>query len=381
MERYLKKPISRLIRDPSFRKVLFLSGPRQVGKTTLSQALIPDAEYFNYDITKDRDVFVHQKWNHDAPLIIFDELHKKKKWKLWLKGLYDQHTAQKILVTGSAKLETAKKIGDSLAGRFYSFRLHPLDLKELREKGDAMEIFKKLLERGGFPEPFFAKTDAQARLWRRSHLDAIIRQDILSLETVRDLDGIETLVELLSERVGSTISVNSLARDLDRDPKTLARWIKILEDFYIVFRVLPFSKNIARAKKKQAKIYFFDCGRVRGDQGAKIENAVALALRKELDRIEDTEGYQTRLSFLQNKDQREIDFRIEVESHSPVYVEVKSGDTDESPSFSTFREALEEGSLREQWVLNLEKAFTTRNGVRIRPLLDALAHLDLLRKG
>lgn len=374
MRRYLYKALQSHLGQ----KIILLSGPRQVGKTYFSKHLDIPFAYYNFDSKGDRAVFKNQSWDEEKKLLIFDELHKMKKWKLWLKGLYDEgrFSKQAVLVTGSARLETMKKVGDSLAGRQLAFRLHPLDLKELAEHGSAEQNYKKLIERGGFPEPFLAKDPNFHRLWRRNHLDIILRQDLFTLELTRDIQTLELLVDLLAQRVGSPISVKALSEDLQVSDKTVTRWLSVLEDLYIIFKISPYSKNIPRGLLKASKYYFFDLGRIEGDESAKLENLVALSLRKELDFLEDTKGLRTQLHYLRTKDHKEIDFYVSIEKSDPLLIEVKLSDPTPSPSFALFNKWIPK-ARKLQWVLNLKRNFNSKDGVRVESVVEALAALDL----
>ncbi|MFN7903826.1 MAG: ATP-binding protein [Pseudobdellovibrionaceae bacterium] len=374
MKRYLSDPIQPFLN----KKIVLLMGPRQVGKTTLAQSLKSNFAYYDYDIKKDVRVFLRNEWNREPELVIFDELHKMKKWKLWLKGIYDEGAlkSQKFLVTGSARLDVAKKMGDSLAGRFFSFRLHPLDLKELKGQHSAQENYKKLLNLGGFPEPFFEGSEKYYQIWRKTHLDLILRQDLLSLESIRDIDGIEVLVQLLSERVQSCISINSLARDLDRDDKTIKRWLQVLENLYVVFKVPPKTKNIARGIKKSAKYYFYDLARVDGNEDAKLENLVALSLKKEIEFLQDTQGEQLELFYARTKDQKEIDFFIERKKKNPLLIEVKTSAGNVSANFNLLQKFFPQGKCI-QLVKNLERNYVSKNNVKVTSALDFLESLSL----
>lgn len=361
------------------KKIVLLMGPRQVGKTTLAKSLCENRAYYNYDIKKDLRVFRDQEWDRSKELVIFDELHKMKKWKLWLKGLYDEGAfeEQKVLVTGSARLDIAKKMGDSLAGRFFSFRLNPLDLKELKGHGAAEENYKKLLSLGGFPDPFFEGAEKYSKIWRRTHLDLILRQDLITLEGLRDIEGLELLVQILSERVGSPISINSIAEDLQRDDKTIKKWLQILENFYVIFQVPPKAKNIARGIKKSSKYYFYDIGRVEADESAKLENLVALSLKKELEFLADTQGQRGNLFYARTKDGKEIDFLVERSSHtSPLLIEVKLSDTAVSKNFAHFKRFFPKAHCV-QLVRNHSRDFTSKDGVQVRNVISYLENLDL----
>src|SRR4030067_934075 len=217
MRRYLEEPVKRDLE----RKIVLLSGPRQVGKTTLSRQLIEPFVYLNFDSGPDREMIRKLEWDRKARLVIFDELHKMKNWKSWLKGVYDtEGVPPALLVTGSARLDLFRKGGDSMAGRFFSYRLHPISVREaceyLQEKPD--DAGQDLLRLGGFPEPYLGKDEEAARRWRRTHVDTIIRQDLLDLEKVRDLKSIEILIDLVRARVGAPTSMRALAGDLQVSP-------------------------------------------------------------------------------------------------------------------------------------------------------------------
>ena len=254
MERYLENQI----RDDLKEKIVLLSGPRQVGKTTLSKQLLPSYAYLNYDASTDRKIIQAQEWTRDTDLVVFDELHKMKRWKSWIKGIYDtEGISPAILVTGSARLDTYKKGGESLAGRFFPFRLHPLTVREIGKylNEDSATALEKLLKVGGFPEPYLKNNETFAKRWRRTHTDIIVREDLLDLERVRDIKSIEILIDLLKARVGSTTSYTSLANDLQVSVHTIKHLLQILENLYIIFPVRPYHKNIARSLLKESKYY------------------------------------------------------------------------------------------------------------------------------
>ncbi len=379
LTRYLSHPILEFLK----LKIVFIAGPRQVGKTTLSKNILSkDISYYNYDIKKDYYVFKNQEWDKETSLVIFDELHKMKNWKLWLKGLYDEGhlKRQSIIVTGSARLNISKKMGDSLAGRYISYRLHPLDLKELKyienKKFNLKASYEKLLNISNFPEPYFEGSTRFYKIWRKGHIDQIIKEDLLSLEKIRDIEGIQLLIELLKTRVGSTISYKSLAEDLDRDDKTVKKWIIALENLYVGFTVKSYSKNIARAKKKAFKFYFFDIGNAEVNEGAKLENLTALALIKELDYLEDVHGISSSLSFIQTRDGKEIDFYVQVEKTNHLLIEVKLSEKNISSSFKNLEKYFI-NSKKYQIVKNLERPFENSDGIKCVKALHFLQDLDI----
>ena len=359
-------------------KLVLLSGPRQVGKTTLARQLCSSCAYLNYDSAPDRALISRQEWRRDVELVVFDELHKMKKWKSWIKGVYDTEGVKPaILVTGSARLDMARRGGDSLAGRFFSYRLHPLSLKEClaRDCGPETEILERLITIGGFPEPFLKGSENYAKRWRRTHLDTILRQDLLDLERVRDVKSIELLIEMLKGRVGKSVSFSSLANDLQVSIHTVKHWLQILENLYVIFPVRPYSRNIARSILKETKYFFFDCGAVQGEKGARLENLVALELLKELHYLEDTTGSRVGLHYLRDKQQREVDFLAVIDNKPALLVEVKESDDSFTKSIFHFQGFLPEAKAL-QAVLNLRRP-KSRAGVNMIALNDFLKELDL----
>ena len=374
MKRYLHEA---LVEDLG-EKIILLTGPRQCGKTTLSRMLCPEYQYINYDLAEHRLLLREKSWDRRKPLVIFDELHKMDRWKAWLKGIYDvEGMPPALLVTGSAKLAAFRKVGDSLAGRHFQFRLHPVDLKEaLAHSGlERNECFDRLMTVGGFPEPFLKGTSRFYNRWKRTHIDLILKEDLLTLSAVRDIQSIETLIELLRSRVGSPVSANSLARDLQKSPNTIQHWLKLLEDLYVIFKVSPFHKNIARALLKEPKYYFFDNGIVLGEEGVKLENLVACALLKEIHRSQDVDGEELDLHYIRNKEGYEIDFLISRNKQPEKLIEVKWQNRSLSPNFKKF---LVKKSLdRIQVVGDLPQAKSFPGGERIEPARDFLAELSL----
>ena len=301
MRRYLQDAIQKDIDN----KIVMISGPRQTGKTTLAKMLDFEHDYFNYDLAEHRVQLNEKSWNRDKELIIFDELHKMSDWKRWLKGVFDvEGVPPRLLVTGSSNLSTFRKTGDSLAGRHFSFRLHPIDLHEalMATKLSEEETIERLFTCGGFPEPFLKGKKTFYNRWRRSHIDLILKEDLLTLSLVRDLQSIETLIELLRGRVGSSVSANSLANDLQKSPKTVMNWLTLLENLFVIFKISPHHKNVARSLLKEPKYYFYDNAFVVGDDGVKFENLVANSLYKYTHYQQDVNGEDIKLSYV--RDQR-----------------------------------------------------------------------------
>jgi predicted AAA+ superfamily ATPase len=240
-----------------------------------------------------------------------------------LKGIYDARPAgMMILVTGNARLDAFRQHGDSLAGRFFRHRLLPLTPAEIDHIGASAEL-EQFLTRGGFPEPFLADDPVDADRWRMQYVDGPIWTDILDFERIHDFRAMQAVFELLRSRTGSPVSYQSIARDVDIAPNTVKKYIQILESLFIVFRVPPFSKRIARSIKKEPKIYFFDNGLVKGDDGTKFENLVALCLLKHVYGMLDMKGRPYALHYIRTKEKAEVDFCLANDEKPEWLIEAK----------------------------------------------------------
>jgi uncharacterized protein len=340
MQRYLDTSI----RADLGRKMVFLTGPRQVGKTTLARSLMaawPRAQYLNWDVPNDRRILLDQTWSPRAGLIVLDEIHKMRDWKTYLKGVYDgRPQGQALLITGSARLDTFRQSGESLAGRHFTLRLHPFSVREWCDASKATpdDALDRIMERGGFPEPLLAEAPAEADRWRSQYLDGLIREDILEFSRVHELRAMRVFVDMLRERVGSPLSLASIARDLQVSPTTLARYLDILEALYVVFVVRPYSRNIARALLKEPKVYFFDTVLAGSSEGARFENACAAMLLKHVHFLNDVSGLRLSLHYVRDKEGREVDFVL-CEADQPIgFAECKLADANASPYLAALAE-------------------------------------------
>jgi predicted AAA+ superfamily ATPase len=258
----------------------------------------------------------------------------------------------------------------------------PLCLKELAQDKyhNPKENLSALLKLSGFPEPFFSESEIFYRKWRKSHLDIIVRQDIAEIETVKRISDLEFLIELMKTKVGSTLSYSSLCEDLMTDDKTIKRWLTIFENSYLLFKITPFSKNILHSTKKAPKYYFYDFPRIQ-DNGARLENMVALSLLKEIYFLNDTQGEDFSLHFLRDKDQNEVDFLIAQDNIPIVALEVKTAGIEISSGFRKLTDQLKakfQNLQRIQLVKNLEREFSTKDGIKVLNLEKFLANLKLL---
>ena len=362
--RSLAQPIA----DLAFggRKMALVSGPRQCGKTTLAKMMLGDRKvglYRNWDQVEFRREWARNPSDlipppgeGNAPLVILDEIHKDRRWKRNLKGIFDTLEGPcDILVTGSARLGVYVKGSDSLLGRYFSFRLHPFSIRELRGPGvlgpdEALEAMfcrsrrrSKSLQRhldalmayGPFPEPLLAQDVRRARLWRRNREELVIRQDLRDLSRLPELGRVEMMVSLLPERVGSLFSLASVGRDLEASVHTVKRWLDYLKLLYYLFEVKPYARSIPRSLRKEGKIYLWDYAGI-ADEAARFENLVACHLLKACHFWTDTGYGQFDLFYLRNKDKREIDFLIARDGRPWLPVEVKLADTEPAENWPWF---------------------------------------------
>ncbi len=343
--------------------MVFVGGPRQVGKTTMAKRLLGQMDfggrYFNWDFDEDRQDLLAKKWQQDGSLVVFDELHKHPNWKNWVKGIYDTcQNKNRFLVTGSARLDVYRKGGDSLLGRYHYWRLHPFGLDEFPEKMSAREAFDRLMRVGGFPEPFLDGDERQARRWRREKIDRVVREDIRDLEPVRDISRLSLLIDQLRSRVGSIVVVSNLAGEIQVSPKTVSNWLDVLERMYLVFAVRPYTRNLPRAVVKPPKVFFCDNADVIGDDGAVFENLVATHLLKRIHFLQDRDGYQYELRYIRDKEGREVDFLILKEGKIEELVEAKYSDDTVSRHLTYYAEKLTPPKVT-QIVANLKHPFSS----------------------
>ncbi len=337
--RYIKKSVDTDLAD----KMVFIGGPRQVGKTTFALSMLTanphesSPAYLNWDAPADREAILSARIPAGQPRIIFDEVHKYAKWRNLMKGLFDKnHSTISFIVTGSARLDYYRKGGDSLQGRYHYYRLHPFSAMECNAQPDRDHI-GQLLRFGGFPEPLTKGTERFHRRWLRENSERILYDDLRDMERVREITMLELLLHHLPACVGSPLSVNSLANLLNVNHNTIEHWLTIFGRLYISYRIAPFGSKRIRAVKKEKKLYFWDWSRI-PNTGVRFENMVAGNLLKYCHFMEDTEGYSMELRYLRDIDKREVDFVVLRDGHPEFAVECKSGEREPSPACRYFRE-------------------------------------------
>ena len=373
-DRYIQKPVKTDLKS----KMVFIGGPRQVGKTTLALSFLsePNAKspaYFNWDDISDRPKLLRGEFPPSEKIIILDEIHKFARWRNLVKGFFDKNKGElSFLITGSARLDYYSKGGDSLQGRYHYYRLHPFSLGELDAK-PTKDNLDLLLKFGGFPEPLFKAEEKFWRRWQRERLQRVIYDDIRDLESVKEISLLELLASELPNRVGSPLSVKNLKELLQVAHETVERWLKIFERMYYCFRIPPYGPPKVRAVKKEQKLYLWDWSLVE-EPGPRFENFIASHLLKYCQFIEDTEGYRMELRFLRDTDKREIDFVV-LKDRKPMFaVECKTGDKDVSPSIYYFKERVQ---IPKFYQVHQGQKDYKKNGVRVLPVPTLCEELDL----
>ena len=352
-------------------KMVFIGGPRQVGKTSLARALLPSpAAELNYDIAGHRQAILRRELP-PGDFWFFDEIHKYRGWRNYLKGLVDEHgRTRRILVTGSARLDLYRFGGDSLQGRYFYLRLHPFSVAEL---GGHADTLPSLLALGGFPEPLLSGSERFARRWSLAYRERLVREEIASLETVSDLGRIELLAGALPQRVGSPLSLNALREDLQVSHQTVARWTDMLERVYGIFRLAPFGAPKLRAVKKERKHYHYDWSVV-NELGPRFENLVASHLLKWAEFQIDTEGRDLELRYFRDIDGREVDFVL-TEGRAPIaFVECKLSDDGVTPGMKYLKARFPQVIA---WQISAHgvRDYVSAEGVRVAPAVRLLREL------
>ena len=353
------------------KQMIFLSGPRQVGKTTLAKAIaqkFTNSAYFNWDIISDKRLLMENpaffenvnRKDESMPLVIFDELHKYKHWKNYLKGIYDRYADEyAFLVSGSGRLDLYQKGGDSLIGRYFTMHLFPFTIAELSTQRRAFDNFIKhpindfdlndpkltstawqaLFNMGGFPEPFTKSRATFYRKWANTYATQLVREDIRDITGVKDIDSIELLFSLLPSRVGSPLSLNNIAQDMQVAHGSIKNWLKLFETFFLIFRIPPWTRKISRAISKEKKLYLYNYPEIQ-DEAIRFENMVALELMRVISNWNEHGYGKFTLHYIRNKQKEEVDFLIANNASPVLLIEAKFSDDKVQRSLINFQNVL-----------------------------------------
>lgn len=348
----------------SHQQMAVVSGPRQVGKTTLALVVAGNDQtrYLNWDDFSDRQLLLGDskalaahleldRAQDQLPVVIFDEIHKYSGWKQFLKGFYDRHKGRcRIIVTGSARMTVFKKGGDSLMGRYFDNRLHPLSVAEIigpntPRNGEIAipkvigeEDYQALLQYGGYPEPWMKRDSRFFTRWTKLREQQLLKEDVRDLTQVQELGQMELLAQLLKVQVGSQTSYSNLANKVRVSVDTIRRWLVILESLYFCFAIRPWSKNVTRSLLKEPRYYLWDWTQCQ-NEGARCENFIASHLLKAVQFWTDTGLGQYDLYYLRDKEKREVDFLVSRNNKPWFLVETKrSEDEGLSPNLAYFQQ-------------------------------------------
>ncbi|MCF6777976.1 AAA family ATPase [Thiotrichales bacterium 19X7-9] len=329
-----------------YDQMIFISGARQVGKTTIAKQFQSDKKsYLNWDNINHREIILSRLFEYvdnqllsvlskDKPCLILDEIHKFKDWKNLIKGLYDQYKGRLIIiVTGSAKLDIYSKGGDSLMGRYFNYQIMPLSTHELLELtyektmiNLPMELkqsyWKRLFLMGGYPEPYSKNDQEFFELWSSTRWKQLFREEVRDYANVQDIGQLELLGKLISGQTGSLTNYSQLGKKIQKPESTVRSWFQLLENTYYLFNITPWSKNINRSILKAPKTYLHDWSII-GDIGAKIENFCAVHLLKAINYWNNSGQGKFSLHYLRDKDQNEVDFIIIKDDQPLILLEVK----------------------------------------------------------
>jgi predicted AAA+ superfamily ATPase len=372
--RYIKNSVDEDLKGT----MVFVGGPRQVGKTTFALTFLSEPNekhpaYLNWDDILIRSALLRGELPANENIIVLDEIHKFARWRDLVKGFYDTRKSEvSFIITGSARLDYYSKGGDSLQGRYHYYRLHPFSLQEFNTHPSRSDV-QRLLKFGGFPEPFLRAEEKFWRRWQRERLQRVIYEDIRDLENIKEISLLELLAGELPNRVGAPLSVKNLKELLQVAHETVERWLKIFERMYYCYRIPPYGSPKVRAVKKEQKLYLWDWSIVT-DPGPRFENFIASQLLKYCHLVEDTEGFSMDLRFLRDTDKREIDFVVLKEGRPMFAVECKSGEKNINPSLFYF---MERTPIPKFYQVHDGSTDYERNGVRVLPVHTFCIELGL----
>jgi len=363
--RYIKDPVHEDLKN----KMVFIGGPRQVGKTTFALTFLAEHNekhpaYLNWDNVLTRSALLRGELPPNEDIIVLDEIHKFARWRNLVKGFFDTKKSDvSFIITGSARLDYYSKGGDSLQGRYHYYRLHPFSIPEFSSHPSESDV-ESLLKFGGFPEPLLRAEEKFWRRWQRERLQRVIYEDIRDLENIKEISILELLAEELPNRVGAPLSIKKLKELLQVAHETVERWLKIFERMYYCYRIPPYGPAKVRAVKKEQKLYLWDWSTV-PDPGPRFENFVASQLLKYCHFMEDTQGYHMDLRFIRDTDKREVDFVVLKEVRPMFAVECKSGEKNINPSLFYF---MERTSIPKFYQVHQGRKDYEKNGVRVIPV-------------
>ncbi|MBN2381825.1 DUF4143 domain-containing protein [bacterium] len=184
------------------------------------------------------------------------------------------------------------------------------------------EALADLMELGGFPEPLLSSSTRKASRWRLSYGSRLVREEVRSLEFIRDIDRLELLYDRLPDVVGSPLSINSLREDIEVAFETVRHWLSVFENLYVCFRVPPFGAPRLKAVRKEQKLYLWDWASIE-DPACRFENMIAFHLLRYCHWCEDVEGEKIELRYFRDTVGHEVDFILLKKRKPWLAIEVK----------------------------------------------------------
>ncbi|MHB2150135.1 ATP-binding protein [Calditrichota bacterium LG25] len=379
MVKYIKRYLEKSIKEDLNKKMVFVAGPRQCGKTTLAKKILeeemgPKADefYLTWDSAEDREKIIRERFPPGRGLLVLDEIHKFSRWRQVVKGLFDKRRHElKILVTGSGRLDYYRYSGDSLQGRYHLYRLHPFSFAEV--KPVSLTPIEDLLTYSAFPEPFLAHDERECRRWSREYRTRLIYEDLNSLENVRDVALLEQLALRLPDVVGSPLSINALREDLQVSHQTVSRWLEMFEHIFLSFRIFPFGPPRIRAIKKEPKLYLYDWTRIE-DPGARFKNLIAFHLLKWVHFEQDYNGLEMELRYFRDVNRNEVDFVILQKGTVKKLIECKVRSREVSPALRMLKRRYPDAEAV-QVSLRGQEEYVDKNGILVTSAERFLAPL------
>jgi len=308
------------------KKAIILLGARQVGKTTLLRELFKNEEkilWLNGDELDVQSIFANISATRlkaiigENKFLIIDEAQRIKDIGLRLKLITDQIPEVQLLVTGSSALELANVVNEPLTGRKWEYKMFPISFGEMVAHHGLLEEKRLLPHRliyGYYPE--VVNQIGMEKDILKQLASSFLYKDVLLLDQVKRPDALVKLLQALAYQVGSQVSYNELSQLCGIDAKTVEKYIVLLEQTYVIFRLGSFSRNLRNELKKSRKIYFYDNGirnalianfsqiENRSDIGALWENFLVSERLKSLS----YNAVWTNHWYWRNTEQQEIDY-------------------------------------------------------------------------
>lgn len=327
---YIKRTIEEQIKNHIFRgKAIVIYGARQVGKTTMVRKILTDSEksivYINCDESDQRRLLTEAETTSslkhilgNSNIIIIDEAQRITNIGLKLKMMVDTFPDQQIIATGSSAFELSAEISEPMTGRAYEFWLHPFSIAELKTIWPNLEFnrqLESLLVYGSYPDVVEAQSLTDKKTAVQIIANNYFYKDILKFQNIKNSDIVRRLLEALALQIGNEVSYTELGKLLEIHRETVANYITILEQAFIIFRLKPFNRSLRKELGKLQKIYFYDLGvrnslihnhnplSLRNDIGAIWENFIVSEKKKLANFIGDPKSYY----FWRTWDQQEID--------------------------------------------------------------------------